>query len=923
MQFLGVGSDGEDTSSSPPPLLLGAIQPWTTTNSATNILCSLPNLRSTAASITPVSGDDRRRQSNVNFCGSSLNAGYAVALYMNHMHPNGRAESYETPVPGCLGKMANLFDLTSGIARNKLLTDKPHYDVSLLSRSRSDISRMTSPSGEEIKDKMINSDGRSSSVKKSERTPVKKLIAQEMSKSLDSRHSSPNVVARLMGLDALPRDQHLQDFGRGKRCHSRNSYSEIPAGYWRQEDDFIHGEINCENHPHKCKHKYKDIYEIWQPSSQASSLRSESPRNGTCSDYTNGEKMDFVRQKFMEAKRLSTNENLRQTKEFQDALEQQIPPPSGMKRITVLKPSKMVSGGEKPSRKSPTREQNSGGYRFSPSVATSKAEECLSQPTRIVVLKPSPGRIQDGKTLAFSTAPVNLRQEELVEKPGDDEAQEAMEFAKEITQKLRENLAGHRRDETLLSSVFSNGYTGDESSFNKSEAEILVDNLSDTEVMSPVSRHSWDHASQFGSPYSCSSSSHAYYSPEPSVCQEAKKRLSERWAMVASNVSGGKQRYAHRSSSTLGEMLALSDVTKSEIFEVEDIKRGQESRASTSCLNSNTREREIESSQSLVRSKSLPAASGQSLPTRQSSLGAMSVSNPAAVVKQGDNKDQLSSISFLEPMYKDDGKIVNGSIGSSVPSELGKHISLGKSNLIDKSPPIGSIPRMLSQEEPYTFTAPAKGGAAEEEEEWLFLVRSLLSAASLEHASKLSWHSPQSPLDPLLRDKYIDPNTTEPSHNAKWRHLRSIHHLVFDCVNAALIVDTMVGPTGTALECRVWAQMKEWLNAGSCEGEEAMWDLLEEEGGDVSCLVADRAARKEVIGKGWDDEMKVEVENMVKEIEWKLMEDMIEECVCLEVTLKDPIGDFSNNMHNVVAQVHNRMMKDIDMIVVPVLKQNQ
>nr|GME20697.1 transcription factor bHLH96-like [Ipomoea batatas] len=57
-------------------------------------------------------------------------------------------------------------------------------------------------------------------------------------------------------------------------------------------------------------------------------------------------------------------------------------------------------------------------------------------------------------------------------------------------QNQHENLAGYRRDETLLSSVLSNGYIGDESSFNKSENEYATMNLSDSEVVSPMSKHS-------------------------------------------------------------------------------------------------------------------------------------------------------------------------------------------------------------------------------------------------------------------------------------------------------------------------------------------------------------------------------------------------------------------------------------------------
>uniref|UniRef100_A0A7N2ML09 TIR domain-containing protein n=1 Tax=Quercus lobata TaxID=97700 RepID=A0A7N2ML09_QUELO len=81
--------------------------------------------------------------------------------------------------------------------------------------------------------------------------------------------------------------------------------------------------------------------------------------------------------------------------------------------------------------------------------------------------------------------------------------------------------------------------------------------------MSPSPRHSWDYINRFGSPYSTSSFSRASCSPESSVCREAKKRLSERWAMMASHGTSQEQRHARRSSSTLGEMLALSDKKKS------------------------------------------------------------------------------------------------------------------------------------------------------------------------------------------------------------------------------------------------------------------------------------------------------------------------------------------------------------------------
>ncbi|KAJ4869103.1 Uncharacterized protein Rs2_49349 [Raphanus sativus] len=70
---------------------------------------------------------------------------------------------------------------------------------------------------------------------------------------------------------------------------------------------------------------------------------------------------------------------------------------------------------------------------------------------------------------------------------------QSKEVAKEIMMQVRENLMGHHhRNETQCSSVLSNGYNGDDSSFNKSDNEDPVGNLSDSdEIMSPASRHSW------------------------------------------------------------------------------------------------------------------------------------------------------------------------------------------------------------------------------------------------------------------------------------------------------------------------------------------------------------------------------------------------------------------------------------------------
>ncbi|KAF5482534.1 hypothetical protein F2P56_003092 [Juglans regia] len=566
---------------------------------------------------------------------------------------NRKFHTTEKQFPGCLGRMVNLFDLSSGIAGNRLLTDKPHRDGSSLSRSRSDVARTWSPPiGDQIEDKLTVPDLRRTSSNKANGTPIKMLIDQEMLKEGESKHNPPNVVAKLMGLDTLP---HPQPDSAAQRNHAKGnsrrslSHSGITLGSWQEEDGFSDKGMLCEIYQCPEHNEYKDVYAIWQQSETRNYARDRSPQKERRSGKTNEKNMALVRQKFTEAKRLATDEKLRQSKEFQDALEvlssnkdlflkflqepnylfsqhlkdlRSIPPPSETKRITVLRPSKMVDSdkfvgsGKKSDKQIKMPGQavlwNKNDLGYYPMSTDQKVDEYPGQPTRIVVLKPSPVEPQDIKAVVSSPSlsPRVVHSEDY-EEVEDDEALESREVAKEITRQMRENLIGHQRDETLVSCVFSNGYTGDESSFNKSENEYAVGNMSDSEVMSPSPRHSWDYINRFGSPYSSSSFSRASCSPESSVCREAKKRLSERWAMMASNGIFQDQRQARRSSSTLGEMLALSDTKKLARSEDGNISKEQELVESVSCLSNNLNKEKdlVDSPKNLLRSKSVPVSS--------------------------------------------------------------------------------------------------------------------------------------------------------------------------------------------------------------------------------------------------------------------------------------------------------------------------
>ncbi|CAI9300771.1 unnamed protein product [Lactuca saligna] len=799
---------------------------------------------------------------------------------------NGKNRNPEKPISGCLGRMVNLFDLNTGLGGSRLLTDKPHHDGS--------------------------------------GTPIKMLIAQEMSKEDESSCRS-----------------HSRSQSESLDTQSKHEITKCP-----EQEEYT-----------------KDVFEIWQQHYKE-----------RCSEKQSESKMDLIREKFMEAKRLSTDEKLRQSKQFQDALEvlssnkdlflkflqepnslfsqhlynlQSVPPPPDSRRITVLRPSKLVDTQKKIEKQDlKPWDKNSSDIFFSPECC--KTDENPMQPTRIVILKPHNIKVVDSHSHdddVFDGDP----------EPEDSEVLESRE--------AEEEEIALRRDETLLSSVFSNGYIGDDSSFCKSEIDYAAGNLSDSEVVSPTSRHSWDYINRFNSHYA-TSSSRASYSPESSVCREAKKRLSERWAMMASNKNLQEQRQIQRSSSTLGDMLALSDLKKS--VKPEENKQEMIIMGSND-LNKHEDDDNDNSPRKLSRSKSVPtsgvsgslegkgddslskeklvksssssSSSSSSFKGRVSSLffsknkksskeksnqskderprnegsqcvedescsqlyrrsqsivlpekAGFSFKNPEFVRNHSsENQDQPSPISVLEPQFEEDDHTAN--------AKLNKHDSM-KYKLIDKSPPIGSISRTLSWDDTSLGSATPYSGKPsssapplnpqEEEQECLLYVETLLSVAGLHKTRSNSlfarWHSPESPLDPSLRDKYM--NLTEKDSilsqsKQRHHHHRSMTKLMFDCVNEALMdigsgggAHMAMMMTSALVGDRVWAQMKEWLFSG-----EERWEDSDGDGGSV----VEEVVRKEVVGRGWVEGLRLEIDDTRKDIEGKLLEELVEESV-LELT---------------------------------------
>ncbi|OVA18260.1 Protein of unknown function DUF3741 [Macleaya cordata] len=434
-------------------------------------------------------------------------------------------------------------------------------------------------------------------------TLIKKLLAEELSKEMESRRRPPSVIARLMGLDALPPQQPIQ---KQQKKFSENYLKRTASIGFVEKNSSHEGRSFRMNK--KEPQEFKDVFEVLE-SSHAGKQGNPSAPKETVNSKVSESKMEFIRQKFMDVKRLSTDEKLQHSKEFHDALEvldsnkdlllkflqepdslftkhlhdlQGVPPPPPAGHITVLKSSNahkyengdigwkserkewkdVTDSCQKPEHGVVCRPQNKHNVHISSKVSKTRFErknEASLLPTRIVVLKPNVGTVQNAaRTLPFPNSSEVLQSDhrkhreyrssenqELFAEMRDQRissrevellkhrTQGSREIAKEITRQMRNSARSSSSTKALSSRL--GGYVGDESSYTIS----VNDSTDESEVMKWKSR------------YSPSTS----YSTESSVSREAKKRISERLKMTNCFQKVGTVGRGN----TLGEMLAMPD----------------------------------------------------------------------------------------------------------------------------------------------------------------------------------------------------------------------------------------------------------------------------------------------------------------------------------------------------------------------------
>uniref|UniRef100_M4FFC7 DUF4378 domain-containing protein n=1 Tax=Brassica campestris TaxID=3711 RepID=M4FFC7_BRACM len=390
--------------------------------------------------------------------------------------------------------------------------------------------------------------------------PMKSLLAQEMSKQKESKKRSPSIIARLMGLDVLPSSQ--------SSSHRQHKSMENQEKQGRSGEGSSYKSLARSSKGGE--QKFKDVFEVLDAKKAESNRNLYHQGKVNAANLTQAE-MAFIRQKFMEAKRLSTDEKLRHSKEFNDALEAldsnkdlllkflQQPDSLFTKHLHDLQTT--------PHKKSPNSQRHvdshshrhGGGGCHSHSHTRHASYDTLDlQATNIVVLKPNHGepRYVSRAFASPSSSSDEFRADRRLpctsnhsrQKSNEDirlsrhSSRDSGEFSK-IMSRQRKASRGNGSSVTSFETSGFRGYAGDESSSGS-------DSPSESELMPVTSRA---RAAFNRKNYHRSSPSKS--STTSSVTREAKRRLSERWKLTHKY----EQEIEISRSGTLAEMLATSD----------------------------------------------------------------------------------------------------------------------------------------------------------------------------------------------------------------------------------------------------------------------------------------------------------------------------------------------------------------------------
>uniref|UniRef100_J3M3E4 DUF4378 domain-containing protein n=1 Tax=Oryza brachyantha TaxID=4533 RepID=J3M3E4_ORYBR len=145
--------------------------------------------------------------------------------------------------------------------------------------------------------------------------PAKTPSAKEGPEQVEFTHCAPGIVARLMGLDTVPRPKKAIDRWQSDiQCSMQRQLSGVDQVYDASSED-----QPCSSRADDLP-ELKDVFEVTEMENKEMCIGLQSGKEESC-PRSDKDDLEFVRQKFLDAKRLSTDEVRRNSKEFCEALE--------------------------------------------------------------------------------------------------------------------------------------------------------------------------------------------------------------------------------------------------------------------------------------------------------------------------------------------------------------------------------------------------------------------------------------------------------------------------------------------------------------------------------------------------------------------------------------------------------------------------
>ncbi|KAJ8754104.1 hypothetical protein K2173_002002 [Erythroxylum novogranatense] len=506
-------------------------------------------------------------------------------------------------------------------------------------------------------------------------TPMKKLLAKEMSRDSESKRRSPNVIARLMGLDGLP---PLQPSLRQQKMSS-GSLQKVASTKKYEKNSTSHSSRSSRKSSME-NQEFKDVFEVLDAAKLQSNNGSSSSRfspQDTVNPKINEAEMAFIQHKFKVAKQLSTSEKHHNSKEFHDAIDdldsnkdlllkfldqpdalftkhlhdlQSSPPNCHFGQISTVRSSyhqacqtsdRRCKIERESSRKNLTnsdddfvshsrRKLDAHNLQKSSNVEVENKDGSGGFATRIVLLKPNLGKGQSTARTVSSTFsshefPRDCRKQTGVssiknrepeshgKKRSPDDVGHLKYKSRESREIAKEITRQMRSTLRSRSTQLSTSTSRGYAGDESSSSRSENDSATELEVMSLTSKNS----AGSNSCYRPSSSR----TTESSVSREARRRLSERWKMTHKSVDMG----VINRGSTLGEMLAIPDrdarLAKLDVMSEKGSSRklasNNEPAEWTEPLGISSRDGWKDGcAQNLSRSKSLPASSTAAFSTR-------------------------------------------------------------------------------------------------------------------------------------------------------------------------------------------------------------------------------------------------------------------------------------------------------------------